>query len=178
MESSHPHPKPRLDRLTQYGAMALLLVMALTVPLQILLALLGAPAFLFLLTAIFTALLAPFILMLTTATPAVTVAPEGITVQPVVWRQRFVPWSDVTAIKDYPLLPQPDAELSRKVMTGRKRYQPAEGLMLLIPALPVQYRITGFLAGEGFTPVIAVTNRAHSRYDVLVKKINVYYTED
>ena len=177
MQSAHPHPKPRLDRLTQYSATALLIIMALTVPLQILLALLGIPAFLFLLTAIFTALLTPFVLLLTTATPAVEVSDEGVTIMPVIWRRRFVPWSGVTAVKEYPLLPGAEAESGRKLMTGRNRYAAAQGLMLAIPALPAQYRITGFLAGEGFTPVIAVTNRTHVRYDVLVDKIGIYYAD-
>jgi hypothetical protein len=178
MESTHTHPRPRLDRITQYSATALLIIMALTVPLQILLALLGTPVFLFLLTGIFTGLLTPFVLLLTTATPEVAVSPEGVTIMPVIWRRRFVPWSSVAAVKEYPLLPGAEAETGRKLMTGRNRYEAAQGVMLVIPALPAQYRITGFLAGEGATPVIAVTNRTHVRYDVLVKKITIYTEEN
>lgn len=175
MLSTHMHPKPRLDRLTQYGAAALLLLTVVSGPLQFVLALAGAPVFA--LTGLFTLLLAPFVLLLTAATPAVTVAPERITVQPRLWRTHSVPWHQVTAIKPYPLLPPADAEISRRYLAGRSRYRPAEGIMLVIPGLPAQYRIAGFLAGEGFQPVIAITNRTHTRYDILVKKIRSFHDE-
>ena len=177
MQSNHVHPKPLLDRITQYGAAVVIIIMALAAVLQVLLAVFVVPSLIFLLTALFTALLIPFMLVLTTATPAVTVTPEGITVHPVIWKARSFGWDAVQAVKTYPLLPPPDGETSRKMLTGRSNYRPAEGLMLVIPALPVQYRITGLLAGEGFTPVIAVTTRTHDRYDVLAKKINIYFSE-
>src|SRR5690606_8979667 len=96
----------------------------------------------------------------------------------VIWKARIFTWGDVQAVKDYPLLPQPDAETTRRLASGRDNYRAAEGLMLVIPSLPAQYRITGFLAGEGFTPVIAVTSRTHERYDVLAKKIRIYFDEN
>ena len=175
MASTHSHPNPWLDRLMQAGAAALLLIILLSVPLQVVLVLLGAP--IFAITAVFTLLLVPFVLLLTAATPSVTVAPEGLTVQPRLWKSQFVPWPEIEAIKPYPLLPPPDAEVSRKYVVGRASYQPAEGLMLVIPRLPVQYRIAGLLAGEGAVPVIAVTNRTHTRYEMLVKKIRIYVEE-
>ena len=172
MNTTHSHPQPLLDAVTQYGAAALLVLIVISVPLQLVLALVGAPVFV--LTALFTLLFAPFLLMLLAATPAVTIGPEGLTVQPRLGKAQVVAWSDVTAIKPYPLLPPPDAELQRKMLAGRSKYRPAEGLMLLIPSLPAQYRIAGVLAGEGLTPIIAVTTRTHDRYDVLVKKIRAY----
>ena len=54
-------------------------------------------------------LIAP-VMLLTSATPAVSVTAEGITIQPRVWRERFVRWDDVRAVKDYPLLPPKDVE--------------------------------------------------------------------
>ena len=175
MDSTHTHPKPWLDGLTQYGAAALLVLILVGVALQLVLALAGASVFV--LTALFTLALAPFILMLTTATPPVKVSPEELIVQPRLWKVQVIPWSAVTAVKPYPLLPVPDAEVSRKFLTGRERYRPAEGIMLVIPDLPFQYRVTGLLAGEGFVPVIAVTTRTHTDYDALVKKIRVYSGE-
>jgi hypothetical protein len=117
------------------------------------------------------------VLLLTTATPRVTVSPEGITIQPLVWKEQFIRWNDVQAIKNYPLLPPSDSEIGRKAMTGRRGYRPAEGKMLVIPALPIQYRVTGYLAGEGFTGVIALSNRTHQEYDRLIKKVMIYYEE-
>ncbi len=109
--------------------------------------------------------------MLTSATPAVSVAADGITIQPRVWRDRFVAWGEVRAIKDYPLLPPKDAEVTRRTMVGKKRYRAAEGKMLIIPSLPLQYRFTGLFAGEGFTGVIALTNRSHTNYDRLIAEV-------
>ena len=163
------HPKPWLDRLTQYCALVMLIFILVSVPLQIVLALTGLSLFAW--TAIFTLLLGPFVLLLTAATPAVTLSPDGITIQPLIWQTRFVPWSAVRAIKPYPLLPPPDSEISRQHLTGRKNYRPAEGIMLLLPDLPLPYRVTGLLAGEGFTPVIAITSRTHTNYDELIAHI-------
>jgi hypothetical protein len=179
MPSTHRHPNPWLDRLTQYTALTLLILILISLPLQGVLVLAGAPVFG--LVALFTLALAPFVLLLTITTPAVTVAPDGLTVQPRIWKTQVVPWAAVRAIKPYPLLPPADAETSRRYLAGRTKYQPAEGLMLIIPTLPLQYRITGLLAGEGWTPVIAVTNRTHTQYPVLVKKLRAFHeaaTED
>jgi hypothetical protein len=144
---------------------------------QIALALLGGPGGLLVFTGIAMLLLTPPVLLLTTATPRVTVSSDGITIHPLVWKEQFVRWHDVQAVKDYPLLPPSDSEIGRKAMTGRRRYRPAEGKMLVIHGLPVQYRVTGYFAGEGFTGVIALTNRTHQEYDKLIKKVMIYYGE-
>jgi hypothetical protein len=168
------HPNPTLDRITQYGALALVGVMLLAALSQIILAFTVRPALLFIMTAIITILLIPFVLMLTASTPGVTVTKEGMTIEPLIWKAHFVPWQDVKAVKYYPLLPHTGAEVTRKAMVGRKRYRPAEGIMLVIPSLPTQYRITGLLAGEGFTSVIGVTTRTHGDYDRLTEQIFKY----
>ncbi len=168
------HPKPTIDRITQYGALALVAVMLVAALAQIVLALTVRPALLFILTAIITILLIPFVLMLTASTPGVTVTKEGLKIEPLIWKTHFVTWQDVKAVKYYPLLPHVGAEVTRKAMTGRKNYRPAEGIMLVIPSLPPQYRITGLLAGEGLTSVIGVTTRTHSNYDQLTEKIFTY----
>jgi hypothetical protein len=110
-------------------------------------------------------------MLLTSATPAVTVSADGITIQPRVWRERFVRWDEVRAVKPYPLLPPKDVEAERRAFVGKKRYRPAEGIMLVIPSLPLTYRFTGLFAGEGFTGVIALTNRTHRDYEALVRQV-------
>ena len=165
------HPRPGQNRLIQYGAAALLLVMLLAAALQVVLALLIQPGLLFLLTALLTLALIPFVLTLTTATPPISVDEHGLTITPVIWKSHVIPWAEITALKPYPLLPQENAEVTRRMLVGRKKYRPVEGVMLVIPALPVQYRIIGVLAGEGWTPVIAVTSRTHTDYDRIVAYI-------
>lgn len=168
MTRVHSHPNPFIDRLIQYGAAGVGVLMLLSVPLQLVLASVGG---LFALTAVVTLLLTLPVLMLTTATPAVTLSAEGLTIQPRVWRAQTVRWSDIHAVKDYPLLPPPGSESGRKAFVGRSKYRPAEGKMLVIPCLPAYYRVTGFFAGEGLTPVIALTNRTHTDYEALIAAV-------
>ena len=169
MASKHTHPHPLTDSLSQYVGIGLAVVMVVAGIGQIGLAAFGLP--LFLLSGAITLLLIAPVLMLTSATPAVSIAADGITIQPRVWRDRFVTWGEVRAIKDYPLLPPKDAEVTRRTMVGKKRYRAAEGKMLIIPSLPLQYRFTGLFAGEGFTGVIALTNRSHTNYDRLIAEV-------
>jgi hypothetical protein len=168
--SNHPHPKPTLNRLIQYGALAVTIVLAVSAPLQVIIAL-AVPAGLFVCSAFVTLLLAAPVLMLTAYAPAVTVDADGLTLQPAIWRERFVPWQNVQAVKRYPLLPAEEAEVTRRIAVGRQNYRPAQGIMLLIPELPPQYRIAGFFAGERAAPVIALTTRAHSNYDALMQTV-------
>ncbi len=172
MGSTHVHPHPATDRLAQYGGIALVVVMVAAALGQVALAFLGLP--LFLVSGVFTLLLVAPVVMLTAATPAVSVAAEGITIQPRVWRAHFARWSDVRAVKDYPLLPPKDIEVQRRVLVGRRRYRAAEGKMLVIPSLPLPYRFTGLFAGEGFVGVIGLTNRTHTDYEALIKQVMKY----
>ncbi len=172
MASTHVHPHPLTDRLAQYGGVALIVVMIAAALGQIALALVGLP--LFFVSGLITLGLTAPVLMLTSATPAVTVSAEGITLQPRIWRERFVRWNEIRAVKDYPLLPTRDAESGRRALVGRQRYRPAEGKMLVIPSLPLQYRFTGLFAGEGFVGVIGLTNRAHTDYERLIRQVKQY----
>lgn len=169
--SAHPHPRATLNRAIQYGALLVVVIMVIAAPLQVLLTLMGAPGGLFILSALFTLLLALPVLMLTANTPAVTVDDDTITLQPAIWKAQVVPWETVKAVKVYPLLPSADAEITRQLTVGKRRYRPAAGIMLVIPGLPPQYRIAGFFAGERAAPVIALTNRAHVDYEKLVKAV-------
>ncbi len=177
VKSTHPHPHPFIARVTQYGALAVFVIMLISVPLQVLLTLLGAPGGLFVITALITLMLSPAVLMLTAVSPPVTLAADGLWLEPVVWRQRFIPWDAIDAVKVYPLLPGEDGEVQRRAFVGRSNYRAAEGIMLVVPGLPPQYRVVGFFAGEGGKPVIALTNRSHTEYARLKKKIIHYAGE-
>lgn len=174
MPSHHTHPSPVLDMLTQYGAIAFLLATMLILISQVVLAFSGAPAFLLVLTSVTLILLVAPALMLTTATPAVSVDEADFTLHPRVWPRRAVLWSDVLAVKPYPLLPPADTERARKALVGRRKYRAAQGIMLIVPSLPWMYRLTGFFAGEGFRPVIAFTNRTHEDYSTLVERVRAH----
>jgi hypothetical protein len=172
MASTHVHPHPSTDRLAQYGGIVLTVVMIIGALGQIALATLGFP--LFLLSGIVTLFLIAPVMLLIGSTPAVSVSPQGITIQPRVWRERFVRWDEVRAVKDYPLLPPKDVESGRRAIVGKRKYRAAEGKMLIIPSLPLQYRFTGLFAGEGFVGVIGLTNRSHTDYERLIEQVTKY----
>ncbi len=171
--TTYRHPKPAQQRLTHFGAALLLLVMLLAVIGQLVLVFSGVPG-VFLITAVLTALLMLPVLMLISAAPPVTLSSAGITLHPHIWRERFVRWEQVRAVKPYPLLPPTDTEVVRRAAVGRRKYRPAQGIMLVIPALPPQYRVTGFFAGEKVAPVIALTNRTHVDYERLEQQVKQY----
>jgi hypothetical protein len=177
MRSVHDHPYPLLNRITQYGAAALLALMLLGALALIVLGLTDGRLLLLAPAGLIVLLLTPAVLMVTTISPALTVEPDGLTIRPVLWGDVRVRWDAVRAYADFPLLPPPDSEIGRKALAGRKKYRPAEGKMLVIPSLPAIYRVNGLFCGRGLTPVVAFTNRAHADYDKLVKKVTVY-TED
>ena len=175
--TTHHHPRPNLDRAIQWGALvvvALIVVGALGQIGMALLAPSGALRGLALFGALATSLLAFPVLMLTAVAPAVSVDAAGITLQPAIWKARRIPWDAVRAVKRYPLLPIEDAEVTRRLAVGRRNYRPASGVMLVIPELSPVYRIAGFLAGERAAPVIALTNRAHTNYDTLLRAVLAY----
>ena len=165
----HAHPKPWINRLIQYGALAVTVILTVSAPLQIALTLAGAPGGLFICSAIVTLALAAPVLMLTAYAPEVAVDSEGLTLRPVIWKSRWIPWDQIAEVRVYRLLPSPDAEISRQIVVGRRRYRPSMGILLVIPGLPPQYRIVGFFAGVQAQPAIALTNRAHVDYERLLE---------
>ena len=169
--STHKHPQFQLNRLIQYGALVTVVVLVVVAPLQILLTIAGAPGGLFICSAFISLFLALPLLMLTTVTPTVTVTTDHLTIEPIIWKSRQIDWQDIQAVMIYPLLPSVDGEITRKYFVGREKYKSAQGIMLVIPSLPMQYRIAGFFAGVRGQPVIALTNRAHSNYETLYQSI-------
>jgi hypothetical protein len=169
-QTHHRHPNPAQYKFQQIAQAALLLVMVLTaIALGIIALLIGAP--LFIIMGVLVLLLAAPVLMALVTTPAVTVNEGGITLHPVIGGERTITWERVEAVRSYPLLPAPEQEVVQRWLIGRKKYRAAEGLMLIVPDLPLQYRIAGFLAGAHSQPLIAVTNRTHSEYGQLAAAI-------
>lgn len=165
----HTHPRPFMDRLSQFLALGGVIALLITIPFQIFFGLAGGG--LFLMGAFLSGLLVFPLLMATVITPAITVTEDGLRLMPMLWRHHNVAWSEIAAVKHYPLLPPADVEITRKIAIGKMKYRPANGIMLIIPKLPWMYRIGGFFAGEKTQPIIAITNRAHSGYTELVYAI-------
>lgn len=166
-----PHPKPLLNKLSQYTLALALALIVVSAPLQVVLGLAIPQGRLFILTGVLSLLLVLPLLMGLFVHPSLSVSDEGITLHPIIGGSRFVRWDEIHVMKDYPLLPSEDMEANRRQFVGRKNYRPAQGKMLVIPSLPFPYRPAGWFAGEGFTGIIALTNRAHLDYDNLIKLI-------
>lgn len=171
MQSEHNALNPTLTRYTHYLIAGMIVVLVVTAPLFLLIGLFNPTAFFFGLVSVPSLLIALPLLFLSAATPPVTVSEQGLTLRPILWKPHFIAWDDIQAVKPYPILPSPDAEVFRRALVGRKKYRPAEGIMLIVPKLPFPYRAVGFFAGEGGQPVVAFTNRTHTHYDALARHI-------
>jgi len=169
--SHYTHPNPIAYRITQWVLFALLCVVLVAVPLQILIALMYPQAILFYLLAVITLFFALPILLYLFTTPTVSLDSDGITVHPFIGKSHHVAWDDVERVAYYPLLPRQNHEVNKRLVVGRKRYKPAEGIMLISSALPQVYRVGGLFAGERGRKIIALTNRTHANYDQLHKQV-------
>lgn len=169
-DGHYAHPKPHIATTQHYLALTLYTLIGFaSVALLFLAWTLGA--FLFgLMVPFLLALLAP-VTLLTVATPPVTLSDAGVTLHPRLWGERFIAWDEVVALRDYPLLPRREAEFERRAFQGRQKYQEAKGIMLVVPGLPLPYRVTGFFAGVRGMGVVGMTNRTHQAYDHLVGRV-------
>jgi membrane protein implicated in regulation of membrane protease activity len=165
----HTYPNAIQGRIRQAATIALIVVMLLAaLALVLLAALIGAP--LFVIMALLLALLTTPLLMRLAHTSVAAISPEGLRVT-TLYGERLIVWEDVRRIRRYPLLPSPEQETGRRLLVGRARYSAAKGIMLTVPSLPLPFRIAGLLAGEGGAPVVVFSNRTHSDYDALVRRV-------
>lgn len=169
-ETSHHFSakQPRMYQISQAALLVTAVVLTVSAPLQLILAVSIAGGGMFIMTALLSLLLILPLILMSSATPPVSISRDGLTVQPGLGRAVFVPWAAVKEIKPYSLMPPEDSESVRRTMVGRKKYRPAAGLMLVCEGLPWRYRVVGAFAGEGFSPVVAVTNRSHADYEQFV----------
>lgn len=173
-QTEHTHPNLSLYKLQQ-AILSTLIVLALFGAVMFIIIALLLPAHLFIVMGILVLLLAIPLCMGLLNTPPVVISDEGLTIASFLGREQLIAWDDIQKVSDYPLLPQANQEILKQYLVGRKNYRPAEGIMLIIPQLPILYRFAGFLAGEGGSPIIAFTNRTHSDYDTLKRRI-LHYT--
>lgn len=167
------HPNPGYNRLVQRLTLILGIVMAVSAVLLIVMgAALAARGFcLLIFGGIFLLALTPLVWMQTASAPAVSISDHGLTLMPVIWPAQVITWDEIEAIKPYALLPPSESEFGRRAMVGRKKYKPAAGYMLIVPSLPLVYRLHGLFTGEGWKGVVAVTNRAHAEYEPLIRTL-------
>jgi hypothetical protein len=168
MNRAYAHPRPLLDLITQGTAIVFLATAIALLVVQLVLIVQGvSPLLVFAVSTTLLLLTAPALWLLF-ATPAISLEEDGITLRPRFWSPLHKRWDEVRAVKPYPLLPEKDAEKVRAALVGRAKFRAAEGIMLVMPSLPIYYRFQGFFVHEGFRGVVAVTNRTHEDYPALV----------
>ncbi|MEO0562364.1 MAG: hypothetical protein AAF125_09625 [Chloroflexota bacterium] len=174
---THTHPNPLQHNIIQYGSAATAALMLVCVPLLLVMAFIVQYGGFLVVGALVVFVLSLPVLMLTAVSPPVTVSADGIAVEPLLWNRRQIAWDDVAAVKAYPLLPTEDTEVNRRTFVGRRNYTPAQGVMLVLPGMPIQYRIAAFFAGEPGRAIIALTNRTHTDYPALIETVERYAGE-
>ena len=172
-QTSHEHPNRLLYKVQQVALLASLIASLFASVMLIVVALLLSTP-LFVIMSLLVLLLSAPLLMALVNTPPVTITDEGLILQPFIGNERHIPWQAIEHIEAYPLLPQANQEILKQYLIGRKKYRPAEGIMLIVPSLPLPYRIAGLLTGTGGMPLIAFTNRTHQDYETLTHRIMHY----
>lgn len=163
--SSHPHPNPIRQRLLGVVVrFALVGVVFATLGLLILGFGFGLP--LMVVMVPFLLGLSSPLLLLACLHPAIEVQAEGLSIQPLVFKPHQIAWGAIETMVEHSLI--------KPVPPKRQKFiRPQQGQMLLLErgSLPLQYRIIGLLAGHGFRPVIAISNRTHTDYETLRRTI-------
>lgn len=172
-QTTHTHPNMSIYKVQQIALIGILILAVIASALLLVVAvMLSAP--LFIIMSVLVLLLAMPLLMALVNTPPVTIREEGLLLERFIGGNHLIIWDDIEAIEPYPLLPQADQEILKQYFVGRKKYRAAEGIMLIVPSLPLPYRIAGILAAAERKPVIALTNRAHGDYYRLKDNIMHY----
>lgn len=100
--------------------------------------------------------------LLTSLYPGVVLHEDGVELLPYAFKTNQLAWDDLIAITEHTLLrPPPPSKLRRKTHTG--------AMILVKPdKLPAPYKVVGFIAGMGWNPVFAISDRTHTDYDALL----------
>lgn len=100
--------------------------------------------------------------LLTSLYPGVVVYEQGVELQPFGFRPSQLAWDDLVAITEHTMLkPAPPSKLRRTAQTGT---------MIIVQSdkLPFPYKIVGLIAGIGWKPVFAISNKTHTDYESLL----------
>jgi len=167
--------RPRLRWLTARLLALSLGVAALAILAQIALAFTVGP--LFFGTALFTAILMIPLVQATVLHPEITTSAEGLTLRPMLWQPRFIPWSALTGTTAHPLIFNDPG--TGRLLHG-KNYVPREGLVVFVDeraGLQAVYRLVGSLAARGNRPAFAISNTTHTDYNLLCGAIQAHVGE-
>lgn len=115
---------------------------------------------------VFTLILLLTLLIAAGLRPPVTAFEDGLLIMPPVGRTQFVAWAAIVEVRDHFLAPS-DQTLAYPLQ-GRKNSPDREGVWLLSrDALPVRYRLVGWLTGLGNVAVFGIAESTHQNYPAL-----------
>lgn len=109
------------------------------------------------------------LIVFTAIHPEITLQDEGVHIKPLVWKSRLVAWEQLTALTDHALMKPPPPARQQKLT----RRPVTKGHMILVQkgALGWPFRVVGFAAGHGTTPVFAISSKTHRDYDQLYQTL-------
>lgn len=163
--SVHRYPHRRIRRAIEWLLRIALIIAAVAIVVEIVLGLVVGP--LFLMMALFTAILIIPLLMRTVLHPEIKITADGLTLHPTIWKDQFAPWTALEQQVEHPLLFNNEA--TGRLLHG-KRYRPREGMVIVVSdsiRLSPVYRLVGSLAGAGNRAAFAISSTTHTDYEVL-----------
>lgn len=166
--SNHPHPKATTQRLVGcFAAMGLVFMLIGVMGLFLGGIVYGLPLLIIMIP--FLIGLSMPLFLLTSLHPTIRIEENGLQLKPLVFPASFITWENMIERIEHTLVKPPAPS---KVQQQLKR-TPHKGEMILAKttALPIHYRIVGFMAGQGFKPTFAISNRTHVDYEALQSEI-------
>lgn len=163
--SVHRYPHRCVRRLIEWLLLITLIIVAMAIVVEIILGLVVGP--LFLMMALFTAILLIPLLMRTVLQPAIELTADGLTLHPMIWKAQFVLWAALERQVEHPLLFNNEA--TGRLLHG-KHYRPREGMVIVVndhAGLSPVYRLVGSVAGAGNRAAFAISSTTHTDYEVL-----------
>lgn len=168
--SNHPRLNPTKQRLIA-GFVRIILGISLILNIGLLIVAIIYILPLLLMTVILLTLLTLPLFMATSFNPTIEVREDGILVTPLVWRSRFIEWSQISHLTAHPMLkPAPPSQIPFIKKT------PQDGLLIVCSKTTAgwHYRIVGVMTGYGRTPVFAISNHTHADYKQLHHELKRY----
>lgn len=172
--SNHPHSNPWLRRLVGWLALAGIIGILFGAVGLLILGLTYGLLLMLLMIPFLLGMIMPLVI-LTALHPDIAIHDEGVLVKPLIWKSHLVTWNQLTALAEHALMKPPPPERQRKLT----RQKLADGYMVVVEkgALGWPFRVVGFAAGHGTSPVFAISNKAQQEYDTLYRTLKQHIPE-
>jgi hypothetical protein len=124
--------------------------------------------------AVFSALLAIPLAMHTVSHPEITLTPDGLIVRPMLWREKFIPYSALKGLTRHPLIRDPGASPGVDRLLWGRYHPPREGIAVVVgrdAGLSPLYRLFGSVAGVR-GPAFGLSSTTHAQYAELRARLS------